>query len=252
MRVAITLSALALVAFGAPAGAQQEEPLVGDRPDFTESAVTVPPCRFQVEAGITYTEGDETEALDLGEVLVRVGLTGTFELRIGVNSYSDVQVDGGPDASGWVDSSLGVKVALGERAGWTMATIVGTSLPTGASDFSDSSYRPGAVFVAERDLSSSVSLGTNLGYTYAREDGERFAEVAASAALGFGLSESVGAFVEVFGFIPSDSGGPETYFFDAGVTKALGANLQLDLRGGVGLNSAADDLFVGAGIIWRR
>ena len=76
--------------------------------------------------------------------------------------------------------------------------------------------------------------------------------MAASAALGFGLSETAGAFVEVFGFIPSDSGGPETYFFDAGVTQSLNPDLQLDLRAGVGLNSAADDYFVGAGLIWRR
>jgi len=246
--LAALVAAFALTGY---AGAQ-EEPLVGDRPDFTESAQTIAPRRVQVEAGTTYVEGDESETLSLGELLVRVGLHELVELRVGLNSYVDVNVAGGPDSSGLVDSTLGVKIALGELLGWTTATLIGTTLPTGDSLFGDSSWRPSAVFVAERDLSCSTSLGTNFGYVYNRADGERFDEWAGSAALGFTLTESIGSFVEVFGFVPMDGGGPETYFFDAGLTKSLSPNLQLDLRAGVGLNSAADDWFTGAGLIWRH
>ena len=50
----------------------------------------------------------------------------------------------------------------------------------------------------------------------------------------------------------SSGGGPDTYFFDTGITHALGPNLQLDFRVGTGLNDDAEHLFPGPGRLWRR
>ena len=248
---ATLLAALASTTGLATPAFAQDDPLVGDRPDFTESAITVAPCRVQVESGITYTEADDVETWEAGEVLVRIGLTGRLELRVGVNSWARVETPSG-DESGLVDSSIGAKVALGEHGGWTTALLFGTSLPTGSSAFGGAGLQPELVLAAERDLTSSVSLGTNVGLAYARDGEERFSEALASAALGFGLAENVGAFFEVYGIVPSGDGGPETWFVDAGVTRALGPDLQIDFRVGAGLNSAADDFFAGAGLIWRH
>jgi hypothetical protein len=232
--------------------AQDDDPLVGDRPDFTESAVTVAPGRTQVEAGATHTEADRTESQEFAEVLLRIGLGERIELRVGLNSYARVEEPGGRDLTGFVDTSLGAKIALGEAAGWTTAVLFGTTLPTGSTEFREPHPQPDVVLAAERDLTGSVSLGTNFGYAYASADGVQFGEAFASAALGVGLSETTGAFFEFFGFVRASAGRPETYFLDAGITKGLGPDFQLDLRVGTGLNSAADDLFVGAGLIWRK
>ena len=236
----------------APVSAQDDDPLVGDRPDFTESAVTITPGRVQIEAGVTYTDDDPVEVWEIGEVLARIGLTDRLELRVGLNSWAQVELPRGRDVSGFVDSSLGIKVALGELGGWTTALLASTSLPTGSSEFREDRYQPDVVFAAERDLSEAVSLGTNVGHAWASDGGERFGESFASAALGVGLSDATGAFFELFGFVRSSGGGPDTYFFDAGVTHALGPNLQLDFRVGTGLNDEAEDLFAGAGVIWRH
>ena len=252
MKLVPVLATLVLAFLTTPVLAQEDDPLVGDRPDFTESAVTVTKGRIQVEAGATHSDAGKGESQEIGEILVRIGLSGQLELRIGLPSYALVDGPGTGDPSGFVDSSVGVKIALAELRGWTTALLLGTTLPTGSSEFREPHPQPGAVFVAERDLTASVSLGTNVGYGYASAGGEQFGEAIASLAVGFGLGDTTGLFLEVFGTVPSGRGGPETYSFDAGVTQSLGPDFQLDVRAGVGLNSAADDVFVGAGLIWRR
>lgn len=63
--------------------------LVGDRPDFTESALTVAPGSWQIEAGATVTTGDAFDTTEIGEVLVRHGLKPGTELRMVLPSYVD-------------------------------------------------------------------------------------------------------------------------------------------------------------------
>ena len=41
------------------------------------------------------------------------------------------------------------------------------------------------------------------------------------------------------------------HYFDGGFTYRVSNNLQLDVRGGVGLNEAAADYFTGAGAVVR-
>ncbi len=248
----IVRAMLVLALLAAPLLAQEDDPLVGDRPDFTESAITITPGRVQFEGGATHVDSGAVDSVELGEVLVRLGLSRRLELRLGLPIYASVDDPSAGDPSGFTDSTIGVKVALGESRGWTTAVLVGTTLPTGSSEFREPHPQPGVVLAAERDLSAAIALGTNLGWGYRSDGGDQFGEALASAALGFGIGPSTGFFVEVFGMMPSDRGRPETYFFDTGLTHGVRPNLQLDLRAGVGLNSAAADFFVGAGLIWRR
>ena len=83
------LATLLLLLAMAPAATAQD--LVTDRPDFTESAVTITPGRVQVEAGASVAEADGTEALAVGELLVRIGLTERWELRLAPGSYERVE-----------------------------------------------------------------------------------------------------------------------------------------------------------------
>lgn len=53
-----------------------QEPLVTDRPDFTESSSTVGKGFFQLEGGATYFESaGGTDVTTLGEVLIGAGLS---------------------------------------------------------------------------------------------------------------------------------------------------------------------------------
>jgi hypothetical protein len=68
----------------APKTAEQDE-LVTDRPDFTESSEVTRRNWTQVESGVALelSSQDHERRLSLGNLLVRMGLTDRLELRLG-------------------------------------------------------------------------------------------------------------------------------------------------------------------------
>ena len=109
-----------LAIHGAARVAKAEEPLVTDRPDFTESSSTVGRGVFQLEAGTTYSEfAGGTDVTTLGEVLARWGVTEYLELRFQLPTY---EWDSGSSGShsGFVNSGVGIKLDLasGEGSGF--------------------------------------------------------------------------------------------------------------------------------------
>ncbi len=248
------LSALALAAVAALPAAADDEPLITDRPDFTESAATVTRGRTQLEFGYTFTHGREVDEHALGEVLLRVGMTEELELRLGLNSYV-WQRGPGPDVSGLEDLSIGVKARLSDPLPEgaprpQVAVLMSTTLATGSSELSESGLQPKATLALAWALDGRTSLGSNLSYARLSEDGDRFNEVSGSLSLGRGLSDQLGVYLEWFGF-DRQGARSDDQFLNAGLTWALSDDGQLDFRAGAGLNSEAPDYFVGAGAAWR-
>lgn len=237
-----------------PAPPAHAEPISTDRPDFTESASAVPDGRVQLEAGYTYTQRDGDLAEHAaGEVLLRLGLGPGFELRAQLPSF--VYAAGEDDEAGLSDAGLGFKLELCGQEGPrpALAVIAGLSLPTGSDPFSADSVIPEATLAWSYDLDERFSVGGNFNLAIPEdEEGDRFAEPSASVALGIGLTERLGSYVEYFGFYPGISGdGADTHYADAGLTYLITPDLQLDARIGAGLNDEADDLFAGAGVAVR-
>ena len=261
------LSLALLLAVTAPLGAQEEPDLVTDRPDQTESAVVVPAGRVQIETGWLETEsvadGLEITTTEAPGTLVRIGLAKRWELRLGWSGRVDLDVEGlglaggrAIDAHG--DASVGFKVRLRDQnvAIPEMAILVDASLPVGDDAVTSDRVDPSVLVSMANEFNDRLALGYNLGV--ARESGpggsggvETETVVRHSCALGIGLAPRVGAFVELFGTLAASSGATDTFSADAGLTFLVRPNLQLDVAAGVGLNSAADDRFVLAGLTWR-
>lgn len=273
------LSALAVVAFvpaglaaqAAPPGpgastsseAEDGAPLVGDRPDFTESASVV--GRLQLETGYTYEDAGPSDVHTVGELLVRVPAGRRLELRIGVPSWSWTDVGDPPDLGpgaelpgegprGITDASMGLKLGLRDPgpdgAGPRVALLAGTTVPTGG-DLGSDGFHPGGRLAAGMDLSARLSLGANAGVASAEEGEIRYAEFAGSLALGVGLTEAVGAYLEAYGFVPTGDGPDASSVVDGGLTWLAGPDLQLDVRVGTGLSGPSPDLIFGTGVVWR-
>ena len=236
-------------------GQTDDGPLVTDRPDFTESALAVPTGRAQLEMGLTLTGiGSESASLTAPEALLRVGLTGGLELRIGAPSFAWMD-DGSLDASGVTDMGVGFKLELSEQSGPapSLAVIGEASFPTGSDAFSGDRTAPAVILAWAYDLGDSgLALAGNFGVTSLEDgSGDRFEEFASSLALGIPLTDELAMFTECFGFYRNgDSAGPEHYF-NTGLTHLLDNNTQLDFRVGLGLNGRADDWFTGAGVSFR-
>lgn len=260
----ITFIMTALLA--APAAAFElsglAEPLVTDRPDFTESPSAVPAGHVQVEGGATFTRVEEEDADTFGEVLVRIGLGKGWEARIGVPSYERITAGGGPggEVSGFGDPSIGFKLRLTpdpppeETPGRPEAALLlGTTLPEGDEELSDGTWQPEARVALAWQLGARLSLSSNIGYAYPEDTaaGERFHQFLASLSLGLALTDRLGAFVEGYGYSEETVDGSEAAYMDAGFTWLVSNDLQLDVRAGRGFNDADPDWFVGAGAALR-
>lgn len=254
MRVPRAALATLLAACTAAAAAADDDPLVSDRPDFTESAVTVTRGRTQIELGYTHTEIGDLEVRSIGELLLRIGWTEIVELRLGVGSW--VRVDGpGADLSGNEDLSLGCKIRLSDPlpAGSRLpqvAILLATTLPSGSKEFRNDDAQPSLTVALAWELGERTSLGSNVGYARVGESGDRFGEISASLSLGRTITDRLGGYVEAYAMNRQEGRG-EDQVLNAGITWALSEDSQLDFRAGTGLDSDGADFFVGAGAAWR-
>ncbi len=244
------LLAIVLCLGALPSFAEGLGDLVSDRPDFTESTLSIPRGHVQLELGMTYEDLDGADLETYGELLVRLGLGGGWEARIGVPSYQRLDTSG-RDLSGFGDVSIGAKRALGQFGGTDVAVLVATSVPTASGDFESSSWQPDAALALAWELPNGWSLGSNIGWTYADGGDDRFHQYRVSVALGVPTGSRSGAFFEAYAFSEEYDGGDTATYVDAGLTYLVNDDLQLDARIGYGLSDAEVDLFFGAGLVAR-
>ena len=235
---------------------QITDPLVTDRPDFTESAVTVRPGRVQLESGYTFRreEGETTHAI--GEILARIGLVSRLELRLALNSYGFTD-DASGNQSGFEDFFVGAKIGIVDAApGFNVlkpgvALLVGTSIPMGQEGFGGEGIWPELKLALEWDLSQRLSVASNLNAASIQVDGDRFGQFSGSLAAGYAIAERWGAYLEYFGFASSETRGLDDSFLNGGLTLLANNDLQFDARVGIGLSDPDVNYFLGLGFAWR-
>ena len=234
--------------------AVEDDPLISDRPDFTESATPVSPGRIQFEMGYTRLVAGDTKITTLGEMLVRFGVAENTEGRVWFGSYAWFKNEF-ENHDGLSDLHLGVKHRFVENDGLVPETalLASVTLPTGAKGTSSEELQPVFVGAFSWDLSSAFSLGANLGWShlYNPRDRDRFSTWWGSLALGVSLGSRLGAFVETFAFNREDIDGNATSYLDVGLTFLIHENLQLDGRVGQGFNGLDEDWFTGIGLVSR-
>jgi hypothetical protein len=132
-----------------------------------------------------------------------------------------------------------------------MALLVHSTVPVGAEAYSSNEWDPGFLFSFSHTLSERWSLGYNLGaelatHEKANDDETTLASGLYSVALGYGATDQLGFFIEVFGDVGL-SADTSSATLDGGVTWLFTDDSQLDVFAGVGLDDDADDWFVGIG-----
>jgi len=247
----------AVVVAVAAAPASAGDPMVTDRPDFTESSSVVGVAVVQFEAGVTFVEAENgIETKTAGEVLVRWGVVERLEVRFGLPTYTWID-QSGDSSSGFADSVAGLKyqfadgVGRGFLGGVEAAVIASTTVPTGDAEFASPDWQPSAVLAVGWDFGPNLGLGVNLGVGRPADGDDRYTTLWASTALGFGVTDNLSVFIELFGFNREEARGPNTATFQAGVVYLLSPDLQLDFRAARRLTDRGADLLVGAGVSWR-
>jgi hypothetical protein len=182
-------------------------PISPDRPDSTNGTNIVPLGMLQLESGVTFaTTGDDT-SIGVGELNSRLPLARGFEVFVQGVSWAR-EGTGGASASGFTDGAIGCKIQLlsghpgAAGASPRVALLFVTSLPVGSSEFKDPRLQPQATLAVDLDLTSSVSLSTNLGVMHADDDGERYIQSYGGLSLGFAIAGPWSGFLEGFAWQP--------------------------------------------------
>lgn len=261
MRHALTVTAghmlLAAIAFA-------QDDIETDRPDQTETATTVAAGRVQIEAGFAY-ERDvvamdaidtiERTSMAIPTVLVRVGISDGFELRLESGAehlrseHSFYRPLESSDGAGVVSPSIGLKAELMDEDGAIPQTalIADVTFPIGEARKSPGYVAPAFRFSMSHALSDAFALGYNLGAEwdgYSPRGTGIYTVTMANA-----VTSNVGSYLELFGELAT--GELPVHSFDGGLTYRPQPNLQFDLSAGIGITASAPDYYLAAGASMR-
>jgi hypothetical protein len=242
---------------------QADEPLVTDRPDITESSLVVGAGRFQVETSVQlqrFEEGPFEATTWSTPTLLRIGVTGQLEFRLETDAFSSVnmEVAGASDdrTSGYSPIALGLKYHLleaGASARPSIGVLAHVEVPSGSGAFKMEDAAGTVVLAADWDLTSSVSLGVNGGVDIFEEPGgDTKTGGLFSAAVGYGLTEETGSFLEIAIAEIGLASDMRSVIFDGGITHLFGPGAQIDVAVGAGITEQTEpDLFVTVGFSLR-
>lgn len=218
--------------------------IVTDRPDQTESSLTVPQGSLQLESGILINyEGEvnnTTRQLLLPTNLFRYGITKRVELRL-LNQFESVKSDHNY-YQGISDLEIGTKIQLFSRStsSTDIAFLSHLVVPTGTRSISSNTLGSVNKLCISHDLSEDLSIGYNLGYNYFGQD---IGDLTYSFSLAVSINDRVGIYAEPYGELLN----MKTFIsnFDGGFTYLMNDNLQFDFSFGTGINHHMNYISVG-------
>jgi hypothetical protein len=238
-----TLLSVALLAFLlAPDTAAGQNPISADRPGFGDGANPLTSQTFQIELGAVGANADFGTEAEVGQVLLRYGVTDFLELRGGVGS---VAFDA-PETE-YTGTSLGGKLRLLQSPLSTLSVVSTWDLPTGTGAFDADNVAQTLKLAYDgalgEDLGVSVNAGASLPYADNADLSYLFIPT-----LSFAITDRIGGYVGYAGFYTD---GPNTNFVEAGVTLLSSPDTQLDVNTGLQLDENRDAFFLGLGLAHR-
>jgi len=230
-------------------------PMAPDRPDITESPVTVDAGAVQVEMSfIDYAKNGDADQFTVAPLNVKLGLLNNADIQFVFDPYINADFDD-DDADGIGDTQVRLKINLwGNDAGDTaFAVMPFVKIPTASDDLGNDEVEGGLIFPWATELADNLSLGlmAETDFVYDEADDDYDIDLLASAALGIGLTESLGAYVEGVGVISTDSGVEDRALLGTGLTYALSDDAILDFGVNLGLHGDVDDVNVFTGVSFR-
>ena len=233
-----------------------------DRPDTTESPYSVDAGHFQVEMSVFDYSRDRADGLrvdtwTLGAVNLKAGLTERVDFQVVVDAYTEERTRVGEvdhTLSGFSDVILRLKTNLWGNEGnrTALAIMPYLKIPTD-SHLSNGRCEGGVILPFATSLTERVGLGLMLEADFVHDEtnGGYDVEWLHSAVVGFDLTKDLGCFVEYVGVASPEAGFDYQASFHVGFTFAVSNNLVLDTGIRIGLNEAAEDVGVFAGLSIR-
>ncbi len=262
----VALPILTLIAWEAPAWAEEPRDLCPDRPGLGTPACTVEPGAVVAELGLgDWTRESDaatrTDTVTVGDALLRVGLTGSLEGQLGWTAYGRVRTR--DKASGAIDKTGGVgDVTLALRqnlrnpdgSGFSLAVMPYVTLPVSKMPVGAGDWSAGLLVPVSFDLSPGLSLAFTPEVDAAVDgDGDgRHLRFGSVAGLGFDLTDSLSASTELALYSDRDPAGRSTEAL-LGLSAAWQPDktMQFDVGLNLGLNPDSPDSELYVGVVRR-
>lgn len=224
--------------------------LITDRPDQSESAVTVLPGSIQIETGFIFEKLIESniklENYTITGTLLRYGIIDDVELRFGT-AYLISSAQSSVDGFG--DFLLGTKVNIlkADRQAIDFGILAHALLPIGNAAFNPVKVEPEIIAALSKSINNNVSVSMNFGGSWSSIIDEAF--LIYSTALGLAINSKISFFTEVYGNVFSSFS--PIHNFNGGIIYLLSDDLQLDLSGGRGITGVESYWFISSGLSIR-
>ncbi len=243
-----------------PVPASQMRDLSADRPDATESPITVDAGHYQVELSFVDfgrdTGGDETtETWAVMQTNLKAGLTENIDLQFIFSAYTSEEVRGSGSENtteGFDDVQVRMKINFwGNDGGATALGIMPfIKIPAGDS-LSNDHIEGGVILPFLWDVHEELGLGAQLeaDFIYNQEKDRYDVEFLHTIVAGHDFTDSLGIFIEYVGVL-----GDATNYrasTNGGLTYTVNKDLMFDAGYRVGLNSAAEDVGGFLGLTYR-
>jgi hypothetical protein len=251
MKALITIAALTSTCFAAtPSDPWDTKPhtvreMTTDRPDQTEGAFTIPKGMFQIESGlVNYSRRLDTdhrnETMIFGEMNVKYGVTDSLDFQLIWQPYTTMRYKGNTEDAdnlgfyreGVNDLVVRLKYnVIGNDGGaFAMSLLPFVKVPTAKHRIGNDMWEGGLAVNTEIDLGGGFTLGNSLFATIAADsDDTLYFRPAVTAVLGYGITERLSCYVEIFSASQVDV---ERYWqtsLDAGLGFAITPNMIFDV-----------------------
>ena len=231
-----------------------------DRPDKTESPITVDAGHFQLEMDFaTYTydrsRHETTKSWAVSPTNLKIGLLNNLDLQLIVEPYNtettrDRDTGQSHRASGFGDVTLRCKTNFwGNDSGSTAFGMMPfVKLPTAKDDIGNGAVEGGVILPFLVRLPADWELGMEIEVDHARNSmrGGYHQEAVQSVTVGHDIGK-FSAYAELFSNVSNEPHAGWVATFDCGVAYRVTRDVQLDAGINIGLTDAADDLnpFIG-------
>lgn len=219
--------------------------LAADRPDATESPVTVDRGHWQVETSVVdYAKDFGYEAWTWGETNLKYGVTDSMDIQFVFAPYIEERTDG-ETLDGASDLTIRLKMNLwgndGGKSAFALFPYV--KVPTG-TELSNDEWEGGLILPYAYEINEKLGFGAQAEFGYEWDGSDHDVVFSHTAVLGYALTDKIGVYGEYLGV--AGRGDYEAYA-SGGITYAVSPLFQLDAGAIIGMNDAAQDANVFTG-----
>ncbi|MFG0257641.1 MAG: transporter [Phycisphaerales bacterium JB043] len=238
-----------------PTPREMRRELSADRPDFTESPITVDAGVVQVELSFfDYSRNGRAETFTLAPTNLKLGLTSDMDLQFVFEPYVD-EDDGARDADGFGDIQVRLKKNIwGNDGGRTaLAVMPFVKIPTASDDLGNDHVEGGFIVPFSVEVTDRVGVGLmgELDLVYDDGDDDYDVEFIVSGVIGYDLTERLGGYAELVLNESTESDRDLQSILGVGATYSLSPDAMLDVGVNFGLGGDADDVNLFAGMTIR-